>query len=187
MENEDEFKKGFVFEKEPEVLTRGHLAAENPEKGEVKRVEKRAERATFSNYGKLLPTRRSFPAMVRITSYVLIFIKKCRSRVNRRLGTNKGWSGRLLAEASVWFSVFPVTTMSEELESHSMLQVVLVNTEMDRSDKTPLREAFCIQSLPEDDLFYKAHTARVTFLPTDFHLNAALLLYYRCARGDHLR
>ena len=181
VENEDEFKKGFVFEKEPEVLTRGHLAAENPEQGEVKRVEKMAERATFSNYGKLLPTRRSFPAMVRITSYVLIFINKCRSRVNRRLGTNKGWSGRLLAEASVWFSVFPVTTMSEELESHSMVQVVLVNTEMDRSDKTPLREAFCIQSLPEDDLFYKAHTASVTFLPTDFHLNTALLLYYRWA------
>ena len=62
VENEDEFKKGFIFEKEPEVLTRGHLAAENHDQLYSKRVEKIAERAALSNYGKLLPTRRNdFP------------------------------------------------------------------------------------------------------------------------------
>ena len=180
VENEDEFRKGFVFEKEPEVLTRGHVAAENPEQLDGKRVEKVAERAAFSNYGKLLPTRRSFPAMVRITSYVLIFINKCLSKVNRRLGSNKSWTGKLLAEASVWFSVFPSTEI-RDLEDHTMVQVVLVNIECDRADETPLREAFSSPTLNDDDLYYKAHTSNVTLLPTDSHLNAALLLYYRYA------
>ena len=120
VESKDEFKKGFIFEKEPEVLTRGHLADENPEQLESKRVEKIAERAAFSNYDMLLPTRRSFPAMVRITSYVLIFINKCRSRVNRRLGSNKTWSGTLLLEASIWFSAFPTTTQKEALDCHTL-------------------------------------------------------------------
>ena len=48
LENEDEFKKGFIFEKEPEILTRGHLVDGNPEQLDKKRVQKIAERAAFS-------------------------------------------------------------------------------------------------------------------------------------------
>ena len=184
VESKDEFKKGFIFEKEPEVLTRGHLADENPEQLESKRVEKIAERAAFSNYDMLLPTRRSFPAMVRITSYVLIFINKCRSRVNRRLGSNKTWSGTLLLEASIWFSAFPTTTQKEALDCHTMVQVAWVHTELAEIGKTPLMEAFSVQSLAEDDLYYKAHTTSVTLQPTDSHINAALLLYFRMASRE---
>ena len=176
VESEDEFKKGFIFEKEPEVLTRGHLADDNPEQLDSKRVEKIAERAVFSNYDMLLPTRRSFPAMVRITSYVLIFINKCRSRVNRRLGSNKRWSGTLLSEATIWFSAFPTTTLKEDQAGHTMVQVAWVHTELAEVGKTPLMEAFSVQSLAEDDLYYRAHTTSVTFQPTDSHINAALLL-----------
>ena len=183
-ENDDEYKKGFVFEKEPEILTRGHLVGENPEQFDRKRVEKMAERAAFSNYDRLLPTRRNFPAMVRITSYVLIFINKCLSRVNRRLGSNKTWSGTLLSEASIWFSAFPTTTLSEELEGHAMVQVVWVHTDLGRIDETPLRKSFSVQSMCEDDLYYRAHSTSVTFQPTDSHLNAALLLYFRFASRE---
>ena len=183
VENEDEFKKGFIFEKEPEILTRGHLVDGNPEQLDKKRVQKIAERAAFSGYGRLLPTRRRFPAMIRISSYVLIFINKCRLKMNRRLGWNKAWSGKLLAEASLWFSAFPVTSLGEQLETRVMVQVVLINSEKSEHDETPLRKAFSTQ----EDTFYKAHTTIGDLLPTDSHINAALLLYYRWASLEVLQ
>ena len=106
VEKEEDFRKEFLIEKEPEVLTRGHLAAE-VEENDSRRLSKIAERAYFSNYVRLLPTRRNFPAMVRITGYVLAFIDKCRMRVNRRKGFNIKWTGQLQSEANLWFSAFP--------------------------------------------------------------------------------
>ena len=159
VENEDEYKKGFIFEKEPEVLTRGHVAGENYVKLDMKRVEKMAERAAFSNYGRLLPTRRNFPAMVRITSYVLIFINKCLSKINQRQGSRKTWSGPLLSEASIWFSAFPTTVTGGETDHQVM--VVFVHTSEPRNDRTPLREAFAVRPMDEDETYYKAHSTDI--------------------------
>ena len=52
-DDEEDFKKGFVYEKEPEVLTRGHPAMEHSV-GES-RISRLEQRARFTNYGRLLP------------------------------------------------------------------------------------------------------------------------------------
>ena len=106
-DNEDNFQKSFLFEKEPEVLTWGHTATEK-EPLSVGRICKLEERAVYSDYGKLLPIWRAFLSMVPITSYVISFITKCRVKSNKKVGRNVVWSGPLLKESSLWFSAFPM-------------------------------------------------------------------------------
>ena len=71
-EEEDDFRKGFVFEKGHEILTRGHLALS------VK-VQKVKERIKATNY-LFNPAKFSFDKTVRVLSIVFRFIKsfKCR-------------------------------------------------------------------------------------------------------------
>ena len=102
VEKETEFREGFLIEREPEVLTRGHVS----EQVENLRIQKIAERAEFSDYGPLLPTNRRFPVMVRIAGYVIAFITKCRDRADKRRNITRGWTGPLLKEASIWFTAF---------------------------------------------------------------------------------
>ena len=112
------------------MLTRGHLSSDQAMISEG-RVAKLEERAVYLNYGELLPTRKSFPSMVRITAYVLTFIAKCRMKVSRRTGRNLKWSGPLLAEASLWFSAFPTRAMTTELGIHEMkVWVHVANSDM---------------------------------------------------------
>ena len=72
-----------MFEKVPEILTRGHVVNE-------RRLGLMEERANYSKY-LLLPTKFSFPKVVRILSYVMSFICKARK--------NKGFAGDLLQES----------------------------------------------------------------------------------------
>ena len=70
-EHEEEFSKGLLFDSPiPEVITRGHAV-------NIGRVELLEERAQFSNY-LVLPTKYSFPAVVRIYTYIMAFTSKCR-------------------------------------------------------------------------------------------------------------
>ena len=89
-EEESEFRKGLVFEKVPEILTRGHVIDEV-------RVSKLEERAQLSQY-LVLPTKFNFVQVVRITSFVMMFASKCRR--GRRILSS------LLTEGKLWFSVF---------------------------------------------------------------------------------
>ena len=89
-DQESEYRKGIVFEKIPEQLTKGHVVNE-------KRVGLIEERAEFSKY-LIIPTKYSFPKVVRIMSYVFSFISKIKR--NRKL------LSRLLFEGKLWFSVF---------------------------------------------------------------------------------
>ena len=189
VEKEEEFKKGFLFEKEPEVLTRGHPATDQASISQG-RLDKLEERTVHSNYGKLLPTRRSFPSMVRITAYVITFITKCRMRVSRRKGMNLKWSGMLLAEASIWFSAFPTTTMSSELG----IQVMEAWVHMDKSDmneeNSDLLCSFSADLLPVSLAhFYETHAVQgeTTAMPTSKFLNAALLYYFRVASMEVIK
>ena len=88
-EEEEDFNDGCIFEK-PEVLTRGHIMMQL-------RVSKLEERAKFSNY-PLLPTKFSFPVVVRIYATIIKFVSNCSK--NRRILKH------LMAEASFQFSVF---------------------------------------------------------------------------------
>ena len=75
-EEEEVFNEGCVFDKEPEVLTRGHLVNE-------KRVAKLEQRAAFSEY-LILPTKFGFRKLVRVYSYILSFYNKLKQGAKRR-------------------------------------------------------------------------------------------------------
>ena len=66
----EEFKEGIIFEKVPELLTRGHVL--NKE-----RISKIEERAKHSDY-VLLPTKYGFKMSFRIVMLVIKFLVKCR-------------------------------------------------------------------------------------------------------------
>ena len=69
-EDKDDFKEGVVFERFPELLTRGHTL--NKE-----RINKMEKRAKFSNY-LVLPTKFNFKLSFRVIMLVIKFIVKCR-------------------------------------------------------------------------------------------------------------
>ena len=100
-DQETEYRKGIVFEKVPEILTKGHVVNE-------RRVGFIEEIAEFSKYLRL-PTKFSFPTVVRIMSYAMAFISK--TRRNRKL------LSRLLFEGKLWFSVFLASSKTLEGEN----------------------------------------------------------------------
>ena len=66
----NDFKEGIIFEKVPELLTRGHVL--NKE-----RISKIQDRAKVSEY-VVLPTKYGFSKSFRITALVIKFVVKCR-------------------------------------------------------------------------------------------------------------
>ena len=184
MEKEVEFRKEFLFEKEPEVFTRGHLVNTGDAVSfDQKRVKKMAERALFSNYEDLLPTKRNFPAMVRTTAYVLCFINKCLRNVNRRKGTNKKWIGHLLAEATIWFSAFPAGPLIDKPDTKKMQLWVHLEEGSQRKQTVDLVISFSTgMNLASTQPFYKSHSSQDGL--NDTHLNAALLYYFRQASQE---
>ena len=184
VEKEEDLKKGYMFEKEPEVLTRGHVADDAEEDDDHVRVTKMAERAAFSNYGRLLPTRWMFPVMVRITGYVLAFITKCRDKVNKRKGINKSWTGQLLQEASIRFSAFPTTLVEVGTDASRMTAWVFMDKQEPEVENCHLVDVFADgMDFHEDDDFYKVHATDPN-MPSDKYLNAALLYYFRQASKE---
>ena len=182
-DEEEEFKRGFIFEKEPEVLTRGHISADkgNTSQGRIAKLE---ERALFSNYGRLLPTRRKFPAMVRITAYVIAFVTKCRMKAKAKKGENFSWSGSLLGTSSLKFSAFP----SNFAETGHMQP--WINFSLPGSDQA-LVNAFSLGLLPVSLAFFmETHASResssLTAKPTSKFLNAALIYYFRLGSQEVL-
>ena len=67
---QEEYKEGIIFNKIPELLTRGHVL----NKERIDRIE---ERARFSNY-VILPTKFNFKRSFHITMLVIKFVMKCR-------------------------------------------------------------------------------------------------------------
>ena len=171
-EKEEEYREGLLLEKEPEILTRGHVADEI-EIIQNRRVEKMLERAQFSNYGNLLPTRRAFPSMVRIASYVIAFVSKCKKAVGVKKGVMCDWSGNLLKESSIWFSAFPVSTMT----SNKTIPCVAASISNSSGSSSSLTEAF--RTCKSNKIFHLVHSENL--MPTDQYLNGALLYYFRKA------
>ena len=177
-EEETDFKKGFIFEKEPEILTQGHAVTEL-------RISKLEERARFSSYGRLLPTRRSFPSMVRVTAYVLAFITKCRLRADKKLNRNFIWTGPLLSESTIWFSSFP-TSYSATDQINPWVNI--------NSSKPDVLDTCLLQSLSADlkpvslAFFLETHAARdsdrLPTHPSSHYLNMALRYYFRVASNE---
>ena len=185
VEGQEDFQKGLIFEKEPEVLTRGHTAHDEADVSR-KRLNRIEARAVFSNYGKLLPTRRSFPSMVRITAYVVAFITKCRIKANKKVNRSIIWSGDLLCESSLRFSAFPSTNPTTESQISPWVSVE--NSQYDPED---LLNSFSAEITPVGLAFYlETHAMKADMnlpaLPTSRYLNAALTLYFRIASREVL-
>ena len=69
-EDREEFREGVVYDKIPEVLTRGH----NLNQERISRLEVRAQ---FSQY-VVLPTKFNFKVSFRVTMLVIKFVSLCR-------------------------------------------------------------------------------------------------------------
>ena len=67
-EEEEEYEKGLIFERSPEILIRGHFAFS------AARVEKMLTRAEFSKY-LFSPSKFSFKKVIRITAQMLKFLR----------------------------------------------------------------------------------------------------------------
>ena len=122
--------------------------------------------------------------MVRISAYVIAFVTKCRARADRKKGVIRGWCGKLLAEASIWFSAFPVTTMISKVDSFKMKIRVHMDKEAEEKKEVCLVQMFADGlGYEEFDKYYQAHQSDQHPL-TDRHLNAALLYYFRVASQE---
>ena len=134
-DQEEEYKKGLTFEKVPELLTRGHHVNE-------RRLGLLEERAEFSQY-LILPTKFSFPKVVRIMSIVVGFVSKLRK--------NRIMLGHLLAEGKLLFTVF---------------QAVIGNTDVtaDDDDQLPLH----VVGVVTEQADVAQETSLVTYFGKDF-------------------
>ena len=82
----------------PEVIVKGHTSVPVPELTvfTAARREMIAERADFAKYDPdLLPTKRSFPRMLRVSTLVMTFLAKLMKRIG------KSFSGPLLSPCEV--------------------------------------------------------------------------------------
>ena len=103
--------------------------------------------------------------MVRIASYVLMFINECRLKRNYSLNKDKVWTGPLLSEAAIWFSAFPTVSLGE-IDTCVAQSLPWVYTVTPDKNITPLLKVYSQDLLPGDSLFYEAHTNFVTLQPT---------------------
>ena len=107
-DEEEEFDKGFVIEREIEVLVKGHMA-EQYRALHSTRVDKMAERALFSDY--LFPPIFSFRKVISITALVIKFISKLKEKVVSRKPDMETRLGKSNVDEKV--KLLPVNVVSE--------------------------------------------------------------------------
>ena len=93
---EDDFNQGLLFGERDGVLAGGFHSNNSVEVSKL-RLEKLQERANYSKY-IILPTKYSFPKLVRIYSYVMRFVRKA--------SKGKVMDGSLLRKADIQLSSF---------------------------------------------------------------------------------
>ena len=172
-EEEQDYDRGLVFEKIPEVLTRGHVVT-------AKKVDMIEERAAHSKY-LLLPTKFSFPKVVRIYSIMFSFISKCRQ--------GKALLSTMLAEGRLMFRMF--NSKLEDQTGCNLLGVAMVTSE----EKIPVSGSCSLVSHFCKDGFISANQ-REAFQSTqvnvsdtivsksDKFVNLALLYLFRKATEE---
>ena len=177
-DQEVDFKKGLIYEKVPDLLTRGHQVCER----RVELIEKRAE---FSKY-VILPTKYSFPKLVRIMSMVAGFVSKCRKGRKRLVG--------LMREEKLWFGVFTTCIPDGRIQEQAKAQILQVRTDDPRQVQAEqditLLSYFTSNSPLEEQVVAKFKSTQnvlsvldetVSYLPSDKYINMALLYLYRKA------
>ena len=122
-EEEEVFNEGCVFDRVPEVLTRGHVLNE-------KRVAKLEQRANHSEY-LILPTKFGFRKLVRIHSYVFSFIQKLKQAVKKRRPDLFNSDG----QEKLSFSLFHISTGIAGKVDNDFVSSGLDNDEEDKSEE----------------------------------------------------
>ena len=115
-EEEDDFRKGFVFEKGHEILTRGHLAY-------PARVQKVKERMEATDY-LFNPAKFAFDKTVRVLSIVFRFIKSFKCMKGKLSKSNHRFQmmSAMVAENSLQ-PPKDKTVVGEENTTHGYIQV----------------------------------------------------------------
>ena len=168
---EEDYSEGFLIEKQPDVLTRGHIANET-------RIRKLEERATFSEY-ILNPTKFNFTSTVRILGYVMSFVIKSR-RGRKTLG-------RLLMEGSLTFSVFNSNNVKTGIGQPTLLVVSANKSSRQTDERSSSLVSYFTRSQwadEERDFFARVHAGNTDaedWVLDDRFLNLALLYLYRKA------
>ena len=174
-EEEHDYDRGLVYEKIPEVLTKGHVVS-------TKRVDLMEERAAHATY-LLLPTKFSFPKTVRVYSVVFSFISKCRR--------GRVILSRLLCEGQLVFRMFNAKLEDKEtgLELSSIAMVTSMRGEEQSSKCQSLVSQFNKEVFMSDEqrkMF--AATQAVNngneVTETDKYTNMALLYLFRKATEE---
>ena len=174
-EEEHDYDRGLVYEKIPEVLTRGHVVS-------TKKVDLMEERAAHAKY-LLLPTKFSFPKTVRVYSVVFSFISKCRR--------GRVILSRLLCEGQLVFRMFHarLEDMETGLELSSIAMVTSMKGEEQSSKCQSLVSQFNKEVFMSDEqrkIFATTQTvnngSEVT--ETDKYTNMALLYLFRKATEE---
>lgn len=158
---EDEVKEGLMFSDKDDAVLRGQVSHTVHSVTES-RVQKIQDRATFSDY-LILPTKFSFPSLVRIYGYVLTFAGKARK--------GRKMLGHLLRESRMWFSVFPSNMTSPE---SNLVKVVEGSTSM--PGQTQVLQHFSLRKLV---LAGSQDQNRQEYILSNHCLHQALLYLFR--------
>ena len=99
----------------PEVIVKGHCSHPGTELSVFTSTRRDliAQRAEFSQYDPdLLPTKKSFPKMIRICTLVITFLSKLMKK------TGKSFKGSLLSPCNVKLHITAATSSVQALASH---------------------------------------------------------------------
>ena len=117
---DEEFLKGFVFERTPEILVHGHQVNQE-------RVNKMTKRAEFSNY-IFMPTKYDFRKTVKITALVFKYIRCLKAKVSARTG--KDVKSENVEQR---FKMFPASFQSSSIQSSTSLPQVVSGDDLNRA------------------------------------------------------
>ena len=151
-DDEDEYEKGFVIERELEILVRGHMASLYSVQ-HAERVEKMRERAEFSKY-VFLP-KFSFKKVVAITSIIFKFIDKLYHKVRERREVSQR------PDISSKFKILPANVVAE------FAGLSWTSQKVSLGENAQNRPGVCQISINEDDVqrsliyWYSKATAEV--------------------------
>ena len=162
-ELEDDYKDGLVFgDRDDEVLKQQQgLSAFAVNEVRVRKIFQRTE---FSQY-LLLPTKYSFPKVVRIYGYILKFITNARK--------NKSMRGNLLKQSTLWFSAFPCVVGSVDMS--------IFKVNMDRRKSSHLNQQLSVSTMfaHKKIVLNSAPPDNKPLILTDALVNQALLYLFR--------
>ena len=172
-EEEEIFNEGCVFDKVPEVLTRGHVLNET-------RIKKLEQRASFSQY-LILPTKFGFRKLVRIYSYIFSFVKKLQQLVKRRRPDLFQHTEKEMH----YFSLFHTTTStgSAVRDIQSNISGLEAESEKDKSHQLLAYFGNHEVTASSSDRFTLTQTDRrcSTPVPTGMFINLSLCYLFRRA------